>query len=175
MGLSWMITLAAVAGFDEQLGMVFLQMIDNFGPKQENIERLENFVKDWPKDLPLAIELRHTDWFNDEAVSDWLFKLFEQHNITNIIVDSAGRRDIMHMRLTTPTAFVRYVGANHASDYTRLDDWIERIKEWKTQGLENLYFFIHQNVEKESPLLATEFIKKLNKAIGTEIKVPDKK
>ena len=41
-------------------------------------------------------------------------------NISNVIVDTAGRRDLMHMRLTNPTAFVRYVGANHESDYTRL-------------------------------------------------------
>ena len=76
------------------------------------------------------------------------------------------------MRLTTPTAFVRYVGANHASDYTRLDDWIERIATWKSKGLAELYFFIHQNTEKESPLLAAYFIERLNRKVGTDLKVP---
>lgn len=165
--------LAAISGFDSKFGMAFLQMIDNYGPKDENISRLEKFLNDWPADLPLAVELRHTDWFNDQDIAENLYQLLESKNKANIIVDSAGRRDIMHMRLTDTTAFVRYVGANHSSDYTRLDDWIKRIKEWKQQGLENLYFFIHQNVEKESPLLAVKFIEKLNKEIGTNIKIPD--
>ena len=164
--------LLGVQAFGDQLGMLFLQMHDNFGPKDENVKRLKEFVNQFPQDLPLAIELRHTDWFNQNDISEELYDLFEKHGITNMLVDSAGRRDIMHMRLTSPSAFVRYVGANHESDYSRLDDWIERIKKWKAQGLKNLYFFIHQNLEKESPLLATYFIKKLNAAIGTDIKIP---
>ncbi|MEM6525532.1 MAG: DUF72 domain-containing protein [Bacteroidota bacterium] len=164
--------LLGIQAFGDQLGMLFLQLHDNFGPKDENIKRLREFVGQFPQDLPLAIELRHTDWFSESSISDALYDLFEKHNITNTLVDSAGRRDIMHMRLTTPTAFVRYVGANYESDYSRLDDWIERIKLWKAQGLKNLYFFIHQNLEKESPLLATHFIKKLNGEIGTDIKIP---
>ncbi|MBL6449140.1 DUF72 domain-containing protein [Fulvivirga sp. 29W222] len=164
--------LVGIQAFGDQLGMLFLQLHDNFGPKEENFNRLKNFIDKFPHDLPLAVELRHTDWFGNQEVADELYDLLVKNNISNILVDSAGRRDIMHMRLTTPTAFVRYVGANHESDYNRLDDWIERIKTWKEQGLENLYFFIHQNVEKESPLLAAKFIKKLNEAIGTDIKIP---
>ena len=164
--------LVGIQAFGDQLGMLFLQLHDNFGPKKDNFDRLKHFIDRFPHDLPLAIELRHTDWFNDKKIEEEIYQLFEDNNITNIIVDSAGRRDIMHMRLTTPTAFVRYVGANHESDYTRLDDWITRIVEWKKQGLKNLYFFIHQNLEKESPLLAASFIDKLNKAIGTDIKIP---
>lgn len=163
--------LVGIQAFGDQLGMLFLQLHDNFGPKDENINRLKSFIDQFPKDLPLAIELRHEDWFKGD-VADEIHNLFVKNNITNILVDSAGRRDIMHMRLTTPSAFIRYVGANHESDYSRLDDWIERIKVWKEQGLKNLYFFIHQNVEKESPLLAASFIKKLNEAIGTEIEIP---
>lgn len=164
--------LVGIQAFGDQLGMLFLQLHDNFGPKKENIDRLKAFIDQFPKDLPLAVELRHKDWFNNSEIAEDIYHFFEQNNITNVLVDSAGRRDIMHMRLTTPTAFVRYVGANHESDYTRLDEWVERIEEWKAQGLKNLYFFIHQNIEKASPLLATHFIQKLNEAIGTAIKVP---
>lgn len=80
---------------------------------------------------------------------------------------------MLHMRLTTNAAFVRYVGANHDSDYTRLDDWLERIKSWKQQGLEKLYFFVHQNVEEASPLLSAYFIRKMNESLGTALKVPE--
>ncbi|WP_139422888.1 DUF72 domain-containing protein [Chryseobacterium mulctrae] len=160
----------AVLNFDDKLGMVFLQLHDNFKPK--DYERLEQFVNKWPKEVPLAIELRNTEWFTDEEILDKTCELFEQNNITNIIVDTAGRRDMLHMRLTTPNAFIRYVGANHESDYARLEDWLDRLTTWKKEGLQNLYFFVHQNIEKASPLLSAYFIEKMNEAWKTDLKVP---
>lgn len=161
---------SAVLNFDEKLGMVFLQLHDNFKPK--DYERLEKFVQDWPKEVPLAIELRNTEWFTDEEVFNTTCALFEMNNITNIIVDTAGRRDMLHMRLTTPNAFIRYVGANAESDYARLEDWLERLTQWKKEGLQNLYFFVHQNIEKASPLLSAHFIQKMNEEWKTNIHVP---
>jgi len=160
----------AVAAFDKKLGMVFLQMHDNFGSK--NFDRVEKFVKDFPKAIPLAIELRNKAWFEDAKEAERFYQLMEANKKTNIIIDTAGRRDMLHMRLTTPIAFVRYVGANHESDYARLDDWLKRIKKWRELGLQELYFFVHQNVEKESPLLSAYFIKKLNKTFELDLKIP---
>lgn len=160
----------SVMNFDEKLGMVFLQLHDNFKPK--DFDRLEKFVKEWPREIPLAIELRNTDWFTDEEIFNKTCDLFEEFNITNIIVDTAGRRDMLHMRLTTSTAFIRYVGANAESDYSRLDDWLKHLTKWKEQGLQNLYFFVHQNIEKASPLLSAYFIEKINKEWGTDLQIP---
>jgi uncharacterized protein YecE (DUF72 family) len=161
---------SSVLNFDEKLGMVFLQLHDNFKPK--DYERLKEFIENWPIEVPLAIELRNAEWFSDEEIFTKIMTLFEKYNVTNIIVDTAGRRDMLHMRLTTNTAFIRYVGANTESDYDRLDDWIERIKLWKKEGLENFYFFVHQNIEKASPLLSAYFIEKLNKECNTELNIP---
>lgn len=160
----------AISHFEEKLGMVFLQMHDNFKPK--DFDRVEKFVETFPKGIPLAIEVRNTDWFNDKDASERLYDLLEKNGIANIVVDTAGRRDMLHMRLTSPVAFIRYVGANHESDYTRLDDWLERIIKWRNEGLQSLYFFVHQNVEKESPLLSAYFIDKLNKHFDLDLKVP---
>ncbi len=160
----------SVMNFDEKLGMVFLQLHDNFKPK--DYDRLEKFVKEWPQELPLAIELRNTEWFMDEEILDKTCDLFEKHNITNIIVDTAGRRDMLHMRLTTPNVFIRYVGANAESDYQRLEDWLERLTEWKELGMKNLYFFVHQNLEKASPLLSAHFIQKMNDEWKTNLHIP---
>lgn len=164
--------LYSAVNLKEKLGTVFLQMHNNFSPK--DFDRVEAFVKSWPVEIPLAIEFRHTDWYNDKVVAERLYNLLETHNISNVIVDTAGRRDLMHMRLTNGTAFIRYVGANHESDYTRLDQWVERLKEWKQQGIREIDFFVHQNIEKESPLLAAYFAKKLNAKLGTALKIPIK-
>ena len=160
----------AVLNFDEKLGMVFLQLHDNFKPK--DYDRLEKFIQDWPQEVPLAIELRNNEWFSDEEIFNTICELFEKHHITNIIVDTAGRRDMLHMRLTTTSAFIRYVGANAESDYQRLDDWLNRLTKWKEEGLENVYFFVHQNIEKASPLLSAHFIKEMNEKWGTSIHIP---
>ena len=79
----------------------------------------------------------------------------------------------MHMRLTNNEAFVRYVGANHPTDYQRLNDWVERLSDWVDLGLKNIHFFVHQNLEVESPLLAAYFIEKLNKKLGLDLKIPN--
>jgi len=154
-----------------KLGMPFLQMHDNFGAK--DFDRVENFVNNvWTYDIPIAMEFRKSEWHTDPDISDRLQNLLESHRITSVLVDTAGRRDLMHMRLTTSSAFIRWVGANHPSDYPRLDEWIDRIAAWKKQGLEHLYFFVHQNVEQESPLLSAYFISNLNKKIGTDLHIP---
>ncbi len=155
----------------EKLGTIFLQLHANFGPK--NFSALENFVKSWPKGLPLAVECRHPDWFADETISKDFFQLLEDHSVANVLVDTAGRRDMMHMRLTNNEAFIRYVGANHPSDYNRLDNWTQRLKQLKEQGLKNIHFFVHQNIEKESPLLSAHLIQNLNNALGTNLKIPN--
>ncbi|GAB5399579.1 MAG: hypothetical protein Aureis2KO_11640 [Aureisphaera sp.] len=154
----------------EKLEMPFVQMHGTFGPK--NMDRLVPFFEAVPKDMRIAVEFRHTDWFNDEAVANELYDILETYNITNIVVDTAGRRDLLHMRMTSPSAFIRYNGANHESDYTRLDDWVDRLEEWVAQGLQDIYFFVHQNVEKASPLLSAHFIEKVNERFGTDIHIP---
>ncbi|GGG40293.1 hypothetical protein GCM10011344_46470 [Dokdonia pacifica] len=154
----------------EKLGTIFLQMHNNFQPK--NFDRVDNFINNWPSHVPIALEFRHTDWFNDPQVADRLYHVLEENNMANVLVDTAGRRDIMHMRLTNNEAFIRFVGANHESDYTRLDDWVIRLQKWVSQGLKNIHFFIHQNVEVESPLLSAYFIQKLNSALSLDLKIP---
>ncbi|MCT1526316.1 DUF72 domain-containing protein [Sphingobacterium hotanense] len=157
--------------FEEKLGMAFLQIINNFRPK--DFDRVVRFVEKFPKGYPLAVEVRNEEWFEPEN-AEKLYKLLEKNKTTNIIVDTPGRRDMLHMRLTTPTAFIRYVGANHPSDYARLDDWVDKIAEWKKAGLQNLYFFIHERMEIDSPMLATHFIKQLNQKLGTKLHIPEK-
>jgi len=161
----------AVANFEKKLGMVFMQLHDNFKPK--DFDRLKTTLQNFPKGIPLAVEVRNNEWFEKDNL-DALAIVLEKNKMANIIVDTAGRRDMLHMRLTSPVAFVRYVGANHSTDVQRLEDWVVRIKKWRKQGLQKLYFFVHQNIEEASPLLAAHFIEELNKAFKLELHVPEK-
>ncbi|NJB83407.1 DUF72 domain-containing protein [Wenyingzhuangia aestuarii] len=153
-----------------KLGAIFLQMHQDFSPTEFNY--LEDFISSWPTTIPLAVELRHTDWFNNPNHAKKLYHLYTQNNISNIITDTAGRRDLLHMSLTNQNVFIRFVGANHPSDYKRLDSWIERIETWANNGIKSIAFFIHQNIEIESVLLSAYFIKKLNTKLKLNLKVP---
>ena len=160
-----------INNFEDKLEMVFLQLNDNF--KFKSYDRLQSFIENFPKAIPLAVELRNTEWFNDKAISNEVYELFEKNGVTNIIVDTAARRDLLHMRLTTPKAFIRYVGANHPQgDRERLDDWVERLKVWIEQGIRDIYFFVHQNIEMESPFLAAYFIERLNSELNLSLQIP---
>lgn len=163
--------IAHMSRLGDKLKSPFLQLHDNFGPK--HFDRVVEFVQNWTYETPLAIEFRHTAWHNDPETSEKLHALLKTHRVVNILVDAAGRRDLMHMRWTAPTAFVRWVGANDPdSDRARLEAWIPRIVAWKKGGLKSLYFFIHQNVEEESPALAAFFIERLNPALGLSLPIP---
>ena len=63
----------AFEGLEEKLGRAFLQMHNNFAPK--DFDRVVQFVEYWPKRIPLAMEFRHTDWYNDKTVAEELYQL----------------------------------------------------------------------------------------------------
>jgi uncharacterized protein YecE (DUF72 family) len=160
-----------VSGFNENLGTSFLQMPPNFAPK--NITDIEKYLKSLPKDFKVVVEFRHPDWFKDTPAANDAFEMLNKLKAGTVITDAAGRRDCVHMRLTNPTAFIRFVGNSlHKTDFTRVDDWVKRIKKWMDAGLETIYFMMHMHDEKDSPELVTFAIKKLNKECGLDLKVP---
>ena len=162
--------LDAITLFEEKLGIAFLQLHDNYKPK--NFERLKDFVEEFPKGYPFAIEVRNEEWFQNQNIFNEYADLLEHNFITNVIVDTPGRRDILHMRLTTPHLFVRFVSAYDAIDYQRLDEWVSIIKNIKEKGLQSVNFFIHQGLQGKEELYATYFVEELNKALGLDVRVP---
>ena len=163
--------LQGISGFGENLGPVFLMPHPGMGPK--TLETLEAFVQTMPKDIELFVELRHPEWYSNAEVFEKVFNTLEKHNVGSVITDASGRRDCVHMRLTTPAAFIRFVGNGlHPTDYKRCDDWIQRIKKWSVDGIKTIYFFMHQHEELHSPELCKYLIEQMNKELGTNIAVP---
>lgn len=161
-----------ISGFENNLGPVFLMPHPGMGPK--TLDTIEAFIQKMPKDIELFIELRHAQWFADHATFQHAFATFEKYNVGSVITDASGRRDCVHMRLTTPKAFIRFVGNGlHPSDYTRCDDWINRMKQWQDAGIDSIYFFMHQHEELHSPELCQYLITKMNETLGTSLRVPE--
>ena len=163
----------SIAGLEEKLGDAFLQLPPYFEPSQ--LADLEEFVKFIPETIPLTVELRHPDWFVDNVASLELFDVLEKYRVGTVITDVAGRRDVLHMRLTTPSAMIRFVGNGlHPTDYARIDDWVERLKFWFENGLQQLYFFVHEPDNTLAPELAIYLIEQLNKECKLNLKLPKK-
>lgn len=158
----------AVSAFEKNLGPVFLQLSDKFSPARK--DNLYAYLKSIPKDLCYFLELRHADWFADNVIKDELLKVMKENNIGAVITDTSGRRDLVHMNLTTPKAFIRFVGNNlHSTDYPRIVEWAKRLKLWLDKGLQEGYFFMHHSDEKYSPALCDYAIEQINKHCGTDI------
>ncbi|WP_454804669.1 DUF72 domain-containing protein [Mucilaginibacter phyllosphaerae] len=163
----------SLSGFGNHLGQMLLQLGDNFSPK--NFIALEDYLSSLPSTGRVCVELRHKEWFAEPTNRAAWLELFRKKNVGSVITDSPGRRDIVHMELTTPIAYVRFVGnALHRTDYTRIDAWIERLKAWKEQGLQSVWFYIHQYNEAHMVDLADYMIRKMNDELDTQIRIPIK-
>jgi uncharacterized protein YecE (DUF72 family) len=160
-----------IMAFGEYLGPLFLQLSDNFTPK--SFPELKLYLEQLPTDVPIFLELRHKEWFANPENRDAIFNLLHALKIGAVITDASGRRDVVHMTLPTPHAFIRFVGNGlHPTDYTRVDEWVARIKQWHQMGLQSVWFLMHQHEEKFSPLLADYVVKQMNKELGLHLKQP---
>jgi uncharacterized protein YecE (DUF72 family) len=163
--------ITAMQGFGENLGINFLQMPPNFTPK--SLPDMERYLRALPKDLKVCVEFRHPEWLKDNEAANDAFALLKDLKMGSVITDTAGRRDCAHMRLTNGTAFIRFVGNSlHPTDFTRIDDWVKRLKKWLGSGLETLYFMMHMHDEADSPELTTYTIRQINKHCKLDIKEP---
>ncbi|SOD13998.1 DUF72 domain-containing protein [Pedobacter xixiisoli] len=163
--------ISAVEGFGPHLGPMLLQLSDSFGTKY--FERMKNFVEQLPKEHRFFIELRHENWFSDETSRRKVFELFREYGVGTVITDTSGRRDCLHMELTTPDLYVRFNGngeEHQAHDRQRVDDWAHRIADWKGRGLKNVYFILSQTKELDTPALAAYAIERFNEQLGAGLK-----
>ena len=159
----------AVGGLGSKLGPCFIQLPPYFGV--DKIGVLEGFLKQFT--LPLAVEVRHESWFSNPLNAGRLFDLLEKYGASTVITDVAGRRDVAHMRLTTGQVLVRFVGNNlDPTDFTRLNDWAERLTDWFSMGLQECYFFAHEPDNLLAPDLAAAFYEKTNSIVGISTRGP---
>jgi uncharacterized protein YecE (DUF72 family) len=180
----------AILGLEEKLGNCFMQLPEYF--KASDLPIFEKYCTKLPKSVPFSVELRGIEWFNSpenhlsgaaetaekksvqvpQYRSDF-FKILEENKISTVITDVSGRRDVLHQRLTTPTAIIRFVGNDlHPTDFTRLDKWVERLKTWFELGLHEVYFFTHEPDNLNAPHLSKYFQDKIEASFPAILRGP---
>lgn len=143
-----------ISSLEDNLGCCFIQLPPHFG--YNKLPLLREFLSIWPVSIPLAVEVRHESWFEDNRhTTDWLTMLHEQQKAA-VITDVAGRRDVLHMGVSSKQVMIRFVGNGlHPTDYDRIDEWIPRLRQWIASGVEEIFFFPHEPDNILAPELAT--------------------
>lgn len=142
-----------------KMGQCFIQLPPYF--KEKNLEYLDQFLRNWPREIPLAVEVRDGALHEEKAFADYI-SVLQGHNATPLITDVSGRRDLMHMSVIDKRVFVRWVGNGLVpSDYSRIDEWIERLESWTKKGVEEIYFMLHQPENDKTPEIAEYLYQKI--------------
>lgn len=158
-----------LSAFGDKLGTSFLQLSESFGPDRATV--LQDYLRSLPERFRLCVELRQKDWFNGSAADT--YRIMMENNIGTVITDTAGRRDVLHMRLTAPVVFIRWIGNSlHPTDFPRIEAWAHRLRSWMDKGLREIYFIVHNHNEFLAPDLQRHAVERFNAICGTSLKPP---
>lgn len=91
--------LEAIAAFEASLGPVFLMPNPQMGP--DALPVIERFMTGLPQELPLFLEARHPGFYTG-GYHPALYRFLREQQRGAVITDAAGRRDCVHMHLSTP-------------------------------------------------------------------------
>jgi len=140
--------LQSAAAFKEKLGPLFLQVGDHY--KQSLKDDLFGYLETQSSEFTIFTELRHSSWFAGEAFMQTATTLNRLQQGW-VITDTPGRRDVLHLQLTIPKAFIRFVcnGANEL-DMFRINEWKKLLAYWVANGLQECWFFVHVQDDAEA-------------------------
>ena len=174
-------------GLGTRLGPMFLQLPPRYSPSL--IGDLEAFLAVWPRDVRLAVEVRHLDWF-ESPHSTALDQLLTQHNMARVTIDTRPIRDLAGDKrleestygsllqarerkpdipaIPTSTAdftFIRYIGhPEMAMNDQFLDEWEEYCVEQLRKGMD-VYVICHSPENLTEPLLCRELHDRIAKHV----------
>jgi len=174
----------------ERLGPMFLQLPPRYSPHL--FDDLNLFLEAWSSEVPLAVEVRHSGWFepsNDSALNDVL----AGYDMARVVIDTRPIRSLqgddilagsVYERLlqarerkpdvpvtqerTASFTFLRFIGHPQLElNEPFIDEWAEHIAGWLREGA-NAYVFCHCPDERLDPWLCRQF----HQQISTRFPLP---
>ena len=159
-----------------RLGPMFLQLPPRYSPKL--IGDLRGFLAAWPREVRLAVEVRHLDWFaspHDEALN----QLLTEQDMARVTIDTRPIRDLSGDEIlagsvyqtlvearerkpevpvvpqrTADFIFVRYIGHPEIEvNQPYLREWADYLIS-QLQGDADVYMFCHSPNNFAAPWLA---------------------
>ena len=156
-----------IAEFGENLGLAFMQLSETYS--KDKAGQLYSFLNKIKGQLPLAVELRHPQWFHDHCLADDLVNHLYVNGFVPVITDTIGKRYALHTSLTGQKIMIRFLAYDHDSDRERFADWVMRIEDWLSHGMDEVYFFIHHEDHKKIPRMVQEFTRMIFRKLGHEM------
>ncbi len=98
----------AMRALGSRLGPMFLQLPPRFSP--QHIVELQKFFSIWPRDVRLAVEVRHLDWF-DSPHNEELNGLLAENDMARVTIDTRPIRELAGDEILDGTAYGSLVGA----------------------------------------------------------------
>ncbi|UKO98056.1 DUF72 domain-containing protein [Nostoc sp. UHCC 0870] len=163
--------LAEMRPLGKHLGPIFAQLPPSYSPA--SIDDLARFLEAWPRqESPLALEVRHPDWFREPHTSN-LTQLLETLGVGRVLLDSrpiySGDDDPqlqserrkpkvpLQFSVTAPFSLIRFISHPDLSvNQPFMEEWLSQIQQWLNSGVK-IYFFVHCPLEERSPNTARHF------------------
>ena len=170
-----------------RLGPMFLQLPPRYSPSL--LADLEAFLTRMPRDLRLAVEVRHLDWFED-GYRNKLNELLADHNMARVVIDTrpirtlAGDESIrggayesllearerkpnvpVFEEITADFTFLRFIG------HPNMEQNLPFIREWAARAVDQLvagkdaYIFCHSPDNLLAPFIAREFHRQISSRV----------
>lgn len=170
--------LEQMQGLGDRLGPMFAQLPPSYSPAW--LDDLTAFLEAWPrKEAPLALEVRHADWFKQPHASQ-LTTLLEALEVGRVLLDtrpiyncpddpqlhSERRKPRLPLQpsVTAPFSLIRFIShPDPQYNQVYLAEWVRQVDLWLRQGT-RLYFFVHCPTEERSPFNARQFQQMLEQA-----------
>jgi uncharacterized protein YecE (DUF72 family) len=153
-----------IRAFKGQLGPIYVTHDEKIKWDARSEKEFFTYLESLPRDITFFIEERWKDFYTDKKLMGRYYTRLRELGIGAVITDTAGRQDVLHMNLTIPKTFIRFVGNSlHPSDFPRIDNWAVRLKTWIDAGIEEIYFFMHMHDEGKSPELTQYVVESFNK------------
>ncbi|HUE99681.1 MAG TPA: DUF72 domain-containing protein [Anaerolineales bacterium] len=177
-------------GLSARLGPIFLQLPPRYSPKL--FGDLSAFLSAWEKDVRLAVEVRHLDWF-ESPHDEMLNKLLADHNMARVTIDTRPIRDLAGDQIlagstyesllearerkpdvpvipkrTADFVFVRYIG-HPQMDVNRplLDEWGKYyVSEMKSGA--DVFMFCHS----PDNFVAPDLCRELYQRVAGDVPIP---
>ncbi len=135
----------------EALGPVLVQLPPKWKP---DLERLDAFLTEAPRELRWAIEVREKQWLGDD-----LYALLQRHQAALVVHDMIPNHA---MELTTTWTYFRFHGQNYSGDYSdkQLEEIAANIREIHEKGCD-VYVYFNNDLGGYSPRNALSLKEKL--------------
>lgn len=161
----------------DRLGPSLIQLPPYFAGR--NLVDLQRYLDTLPNDLPLAVEVRHADYFDQGPHERALDKLLAERKIDRALFDTRALfsapasdpaeeksqarkpRSPFRTTVTSTRPMVRFVGRNHLPAVDPwIAEWASIVADWIRNGL-HPYVFCHAPDDTFAPEFAERFHAKL--------------